>query len=172
MDKHRPKTVGADPDSNLHDLLSVLLGFFGFILLVTLDWHIQPPAVDYPFYKGPKIFPLLVLSMMTVSALPSLYCLLRSFRQRRWRLDGYGLPAKPVVVTVLLVLFFLFGIAWVGIELSAFAFMSLSFLVVGYRRLTVTALYPLLYTAFIVLLFKHILKVWFPAPLLLSLFGS
>jgi len=172
MNKHRPKFEGADPNSNLHDLLSVLLGFFGFILLVTLDWHIQPPAVDYPFYKGPKIFPLLVLCVMVLSALPSLYRLLRSFRQRRWRLDGYGPPAKPVAVTIFLVLFFLFGIAWVGIELSAFAFMSLSFLVVGYRRLTVTVLYPLLYTAFIVFVFKQILKVWFPDPLILSLFGS
>lgn len=163
---------GPNPDSRVHDLLSTILGLFAGILLLTLNLHIDEPAADYPFYKGPKIFPILVLAVMTVSALPSLYRLIRSFGRGSWRLDGYGWPIKPAMVTVMLALFFLFGIAWLGVEASVLAFMSLSFLVLGYRRVGVNVVYPFLYTIIIVVLFKYTLKIWFPEPLIYNLFGG
>ena len=162
---------GPNPDSHIHDLLSTVLGVFAAILLVTLKLHIDEPAADYPFYKGPKIFPILVLAVMVISSLPSLYRLIRTFGSGRWWLDGYGWPNKPAIVTLMLVLFFLFGITWIGVEASVLAFMSLSFLVLGYRRVGVNLLYPLLYTIIIVVLFKYALEIWFPEPLMFGLFG-
>ena len=108
---------------------------------------------------------------MVVSSLPSLYRLIRTFGSGSWWLDGYGWPKKPTLVTLMLVLFFLFGIIWLGVEVSVFAFTSLSFLVLGYRRVGVNVLYPLLYTIIIVVLFKYALKIWFPEPFIFGLFG-
>ena len=172
MADNEPKVPqGPDPGSRFHDLLSAALGVFAGILLVTLKLHIDEPAADYPFYKGPTIFPIIVLSVMFVSSLPSLYRIIRPLENSRWRLDGYGWPKKPLIVTFMLVAFFLFGITLIGVETSALAFMVLSFLVLGYRRLGVNLVYPILYTVILVILFKYALKIWFPEPLVFSLFG-
>jgi hypothetical protein len=171
-DNGQQATQGPNPDSRIHDLLSTLLGLFAGILLVTLKLHIEEPAADYPFYKGPKIFPILVLAVMVVSSLPSLVRLIRTYGRGSWWLDGFGWPTKPAVVTLMLVVFFLFGLNWIGVEASVFFFMLLSFLFLGYRRFGVNVLYPLLYTVIIVVVFKYVLKIWFPEPLLLELFGA
>jgi hypothetical protein len=162
---------GPNPGSHIHNLFSAILGGFAGTLLLTLNLHIDEPAADYPFYKGPKIFPILVLGVMAASSLPSLYRLIRTFRRGSWWLDGYGWPIKPAIVTFMLVFFFLFGITWIGVGASVLAFMSLSFLVLGYRRIWANVFYPLLYSILIVVLFKYVLKIWFPEPLIFGLFG-
>ena len=164
-------TQEPNPDSRIHDLLSTILGAFAGMLLVTLKLHIDEPATDYPFYKGPKIFPIIVLAVMVISALPSLYRLIKTFGRGSWWLDGYGGPIKPAVVTLMLALFFLIGINWTGVEVSVLAFMILSLLVLGYRRARIIFIYPLCYTMIIVVLFKCVLKIWFPEPLVFGLFG-
>lgn len=163
---------GPNPQSYFHDLLSIILGMFAGILLLTLRLHIDEPAVDYPFYKGPHIFPIIVLTVMAISSLPSLYHLIRTFGRGSWWLDGYGWPIKPAIVTFMLVLFFLFGITWIGLECSVLTFLLLSVLLLGYRRVGVTVLYPLLYTLIMVVIFKYVLKIWFPEPSILNLFGA
>jgi hypothetical protein len=162
---------GPNPNSQIHDLLSTILGVFAGMLLVTLNLQIGEPAANYPFYKGPKIFPILVLAVMVVSSLPSLYRLIRTFGRSNWWLDGYGWPVKPAIVTFLLVLFFIFGISWIGMEAAVLFFLILSLLVLGYRQIGIVFIYPLLYTIIIVVLFKYALKIWFPEPLILNLFG-
>ena len=162
---------GPNPDSLIHDLLSTILGAIAGILLVTLNLHIDEPAANYPFYKGPKIFPILVLAVMVVSSLPSLLRIIRTFKRGKWWLDGYGWPIKPAIITFMLVLLFLYGISWIGVEASVLAFMTISLLVLGYRRVKINVIYPLLYTIIIVALFKYALKIWFPEPLLVGLFG-
>jgi hypothetical protein len=163
---------GPNPDSCAHDLLSIILGMFAAFLLLTLRLQIAEPAVNYPFYKGPYIFPIIVLVVMVIASLPSLYHLIRTSGHANWRLDGYGWPIKPAIVTFMLVLFFLFGISWIGMEISVFSFMVLSLLILGYRRLRVIVLFPLLYTLLMVVIFKYLLKIWFPEPSILNLFGA
>lgn len=163
---------GPNPDSCIHDLLSIILGVFAAFLLLTLRWQIVEPAVNYPFYKGPYIFPIIVLAVMVIASLPSLYHLIRTVGRANWRLDGYGWPIKPAIVTCMLVLFFLFGISWIGLEISVFGFMFLSLLLLGYRRGLFIIFYPLLYTVIMVFIFRYLLKIWFPEPSILNFFGS
>ena len=163
---------GPDPNSRLHDLLTTAMGVFAAILLATLNLNISEPAADYPFYKGPKLFPILALSVMALSALPSLFRLIRPPDRASWRLDGYGLPYKPAIVTLMLVVFFQFGLDLIGLEASVFLFMILSFWFLGYRRLGVGLLYPLIYTAIIMVLFKYVLDIWFAEPLVMELVGG
>ena len=59
-----------DPKSRVHDLFTVILGGGAAVLLATLKLHIDTTAVPYPFYKGPILFPLIVLSIMVLSCLP------------------------------------------------------------------------------------------------------
>ena len=163
---------GPDPNSKVHDLLTSAIGVFAAVLLATLNLNIPEPAANYPFFKGPRIFPILVLSVMALSALPSLFKLIKSSGRGGWRLDGYGPPYRPAVVTLMLVVFFQFGLDWIGLEVSVFLFMALSFWFLGYRRLGVNLIYPLIYTAIVLVLFKYVLDIWFAQPLVLELVGG
>jgi hypothetical protein len=173
MDKHeQPVVPGPDPRSRAHDLLSGALGVFAGFLLVSLNWHIDQPAADYPFYKGPKIFPVIVLSLMFIFAIPSIFRLIRPLRDSEWQVDGYGWPKKPSAITLILVAFFLFGIPVIGLEASVFLFMVLAFPILGYRSIGVNVIYPVIYTTIIVFIFKYALKIWFAEPLVNNLFGN
>ena len=163
---------GPDPKSRVHDLLASGLGIFAMTLLCTFKWHVEKPAADYPFYKGPSIFPMVVLVIMAISSLPSIYRLIRPIEGSSWYLDGYGWPVRPAIVTLLMVLLFIIGIPIIGMEIVVAVFMALVFLILGYRKIGVNIVYPAIYTGIIVILFKYILKIWFPEPQILSLFGG
>jgi hypothetical protein len=158
--------------SRYHDLFSVILGAFAAMLLLTLRIQIDTTAVPYPFYKGPKIFPLIVLSLMVVSSIPSLLRLIRPAPNSGWWLDGRGWPHRPVSTLVLLVLFFLLGISGIGVEASVLFFLISAYYILGYRELKINLLLPVVYTMVIVIIFKYLLHIWFPEPLIFSLFGG
>jgi len=160
---------GPDPKSRVHDLFTVILGGGAAVLLVTLKLHIDTTAVPYPFYKGPILFPLIVLSIMVLSCLPSFFRLIKRTSDSDWTLDGEGLPYRPVVILVFLISFFIFGIALIGVEASSFLFLLISCYFLGYRKLKIFILVPLIYTFLIVVIFKYILDIWFPQPWLFEL---
>ncbi|MBW1691171.1 MAG: tripartite tricarboxylate transporter TctB family protein [Deltaproteobacteria bacterium] len=158
--------------SRHHDLFTAILGGSAAFLLVTLRIHIDTTAVPYPFYKGPVIFPLIVLSVMVLASLPSIFRLMKPEPNATWHLDSKGWPLRPAITIIFLILFFIFGISTIGVEASVFLFLLISNYVLGFRGAKVNLLLPIVYTAIIVLIFKYILDIWFPKPLLMSLVGG
>lgn len=169
---HQNDGKGLNPKSRIHDLFSAILGGCAAFLLATLKVQIDTTAVPYPFYKGPTIFPLIVLSIMVLSSLPAVYRLLRPGAISNWYLDGKGWPRRPAITLVLLISFFILGIIAIGVEASVFLFLIISYYLLGYRSVKVNLLLPLLYTTVLVLIFKYILTIWFPHPWIFSFFGE
>jgi hypothetical protein len=163
---------GLNQKSSIHDLFSAILGGGAAFLLATLKMQIDTTAVPYPFYKGPTIFPFIVLSIMVLSSIPAVCRLVRPEANSSWYVDGKGWPHRPVITLVLLISFFIFGIIAIGVESSVFLFLIISYYIVGFRSAKINLLLPLLYTAAVVLIFKYILHIWFPEPWIFSLFGE
>lgn len=159
--------------SSYHDLFMAILGGFAIFLLISIPISIEEPAADYPFYKGPAIFPIIILSVMCLSALPSFYRLLLKIKSReQWHLDGKGFPTLPVKIFLLLIVVFLSGFICIGLELACFLFFLVAMIFIGYRTWWKLILYPGLYTVFIVILFKYLLDIYFPEPLIYHLWGG
>ena len=159
-------------NSRLHDALISLLGLFAGYLILTFKTHVAEPAISYPFYKGPAIFPISVLWIMFLSALPSFYRLFRPSEGFSWYVDGKGVPYKPCVFIFLLIVFYLYGIFWIGLEISILAFISIAVFLLGFRNWKINILFPVIYTLVLVLVFKKALEIWFPEPMLWSLIGG
>ena len=157
-------------ESRTHDLLSTVLGGFAALSLITLPWNVDTEGPD-PFYKGPLIFPLLVLAMMLLASLPACLRMIRPPRGASWALDGEGFPLKTVIVLALLCLS-LVGIQVIGLEVSALAFLVAGLYLAGHRGPKRLILVPLIVTGLVVLVFKHFLGVWFPSPLVLDWLGG
>gem|GEM_PF-659909 len=171
--------------SRVHDLLSASLGAFAAFCLITSPWNVDTEGPD-PFYKGPLIFPIMVLSMMVLAALPACRRLFSPADGSSWRLDGGGYPRKTLMVLGLLIgmlaglnliglevcaLAFLsvslyIGLNLIGLEVCALAFLSVSLYILGHRGPFKLIVLPLVMTGLIVLIFKHFLGVFFPTPLI------
>jgi hypothetical protein len=154
--------------STIHDLLGAALGLFALIMLVISPWQVDSKGPD-PFYKGPLVFPILVLSMMVLASIPFWKRLLAPLRATDWHLDGYGIPWKTLRVLLLLVLY-LAGLVLVGLEISTVAFLFVALWVVGERSAAKMVFIPLGVSAILYFFFKYLLDVWFPAPLLFEWF--
>jgi len=152
----------------VHDLFAALLGAAAAAVLISTPWQVDTSGPD-PFYKGPLIFPLLVLVLMIVASLPAVWRLLNPPPGAGWHLDGAGVPVKTAVVLGLLVTY-LFGLRLVGLEFSSWAFLFVSLVFLGHRSPLQLILIPLIVTGLVVVIFKHVLGVFFPTPLLLDWF--
>jgi len=156
---------GKGAESRVHDLLGSVLGLFALGLLVTIRWHVDTSGPD-PFYKGPLIFPMLVLALMVGASGPSIRRLFRRSGES-WTLDGEGLPLRSLRVLVLLVLF-LGGLVYLGLEISSWAFLFAALRTVDQRSPWKLIGIPTLVTLCLYLVFKVFLDVWFPEPVLLE----
>jgi len=150
--------------SRVHDLFSAILGTFAALCLITSPWNVDTEGPD-PFYKGPLIFPIMVLSMMIIASLPAVKRLFSPAAGSSWRLDGGGFPQKTLIVLGLLIAM-LAGLNLIGLEVCAFAFLSISLYCLGHRGPFKLLVMPLVVTGLIVVIFKHFLGVFFPTPLL------
>lgn len=157
-----------EPSSRIHDLFATFLGGAAALVLLSYRWQVDTTGPD-PFYKGPLIFPLLVLSLMILASLPAAWRLVRPPDGASWRLDGDGAPIKTAVVLGFLVTY-LFGLVLLGLELSIWSFLIISLYYLGHRTPLKLILIPLIVTGLMVLIFKHFLGVFFPTPLLLDWF--
>jgi hypothetical protein len=170
MDGNKQKQLKSK--SKIHDALISIFGIFAGYLIVTFKIHVAEPAVNYPFYKGPTIFPLTVLWVMFLSTVPSIYGLIRPAKESSWYIDGKGLPYRPCIFVILLVVFYLYGIFWIGLEISVLAFIGIAVFVLGFRNWKINILLPMVYALILVLIFKKGLGIWFPEPILWSLTGG
>jgi hypothetical protein len=149
--------------SRVHDLFGAFLGGFAALCLITSPWNVDTEGPD-PFYKGPLIFPIMVLSMMILASLPAFKRLIAPPYGASWRLDGEGYPKKTLIVLGLLVAM-LFGLNLIGLEASSLAFLGVSLYILGHRGALKLIVLPLVMTGLIVLIFKYFLDVFFPEPL-------
>ena len=156
------------PVSRVHDLFAAFLGAGAAAVLISTPWQVDTSGPD-PFYKGPLIFPLLVLTLMILASLPAVWRLLNPAAGASWYLDGAGLPVKTGVVLAFLVAY-LFGLRLFGLEFSSWAFLFVSLHFLGHRSPLKLILIPLIVTGLVVLIFKHVLGVFFPTPLVLDWF--
>jgi hypothetical protein len=139
------------------------LGGFAAAVLITSPVNVDTEGPD-PFYKGPLIFPVMVLTMMVIASLPAVKRLLWPPSASRWYLDGEGWPKKTAVVLVLLILM-LAGLPLVGLECCTWLFLTASLYYLGHCGIVRLAILPVVMTVLIVLVFKHFLGVFFPTPL-------
>ncbi|UCD79329.1 MAG: tripartite tricarboxylate transporter TctB family protein [Desulfobacterales bacterium] len=152
--------------SRFNDLFSAFLGAFAAFALITSPWNVDTEGPD-PFYKGPLIFPVLVLSMMILASLPAWVRLLTPAADSAWQLDGKGFPKKTLVVLGLLIAM-LVGVGMIGLEISAWLFLCITLYYLGHRGALKLVVLPLVITGLIVLVFKHFLGVFFPTPLVVE----
>lgn len=165
--------VKINRDSAFHDLFMATLGAFALLMLILTPYLIGEPAANYPFYKGPNIFPMIVLSVMAFSSLPAYFRLIRpKEKDKRWFLDGKGFPILPFKIFVSLIIIFLFGFIFIGIEMACFLFFITAMYLIGYRQWRKLLLYSAIYTLFIFILFKYMLDIYFPEPLIFSVWGG
>jgi hypothetical protein len=87
----------------------------------------------------------------------------------RWYLDGLGRPVRAAKVLACLVLF-LGGLMVFGLEISTLVFLAVALKLVGQDSRAKMVLVPLLVTVILTVIFKQLLGVWFPEPLLISFF--
>jgi hypothetical protein len=160
----------SEPDSRIHDVFGVFLGAVAAIILLSTPWQVDTTGPD-PFYKGPLIYPLLVLSLMIMAALPSAWRLVKAQQEASWFLDGGGFPLKPLAIFIFLI-GFLIGLALLGLRASSLLFLGSSLYYLGQRRLIVIVLVPVIVTALVYLIFKFFLDIYFPTPLLLEWLGD
>lgn len=150
------------------DLFLVILGAIGALLLILTPYQVPSPRL-YPFYKGPRIFPILSLSLMILASLPATVRLIRGRSGTSWRVDGYGMPVKAALFLAVSVLF-MFAISWIGLEISCFLYLAGCLYWLGHRSPTRFLGISIIYTAVLVIIFKYILGLYLPEPLVLKLF--
>lgn len=160
----------ANPKSRVHDFFTAFLGLSAAGVLVSSPWQVDTSG-PYPFYKGALIFPLLALGLMVLASVPSIIRLFRSSGEASWYLDGGGIPVKPIGVLTLVVAF-LAGIPFVGLELSSFLFLAATLFCLGHRSAKIYLGMSLLLTVLLYLVFKYFLDVYFPTPWLFQLLGG
>lgn len=156
----------SERDSRIHDLFGAFLGAVAAVILISTPWQVDTTGPD-PFYKGPLIYPLLVLSLMILAALPSVWRLARPQENASWVHDGGGFPVKPLVVFIFLI-GFLVGLAIIGLRASSLLFLGSSLYYLEQRRLIVIVLVPVIVTGLVYLIFKFFLDIYFPTPLLVE----
>ncbi|MBP1738467.1 MAG: Tripartite tricarboxylate transporter TctB family [Deltaproteobacteria bacterium] len=157
-----------DEKSKSSDLFLVILGAVGALLLILTPYQVPSPRL-YPFYKGPRIFPILSLSLVILASLPATVRLIRGRSGTSWRVDGYGMPVKAALFLAVSVLL-MFAISWIGLEISCFFYLAGCLYWLGHRSPARFLGISIIYTAVLVIIFKYVLGLYLPEPLLLKLF--
>ncbi|MDY0095281.1 MAG: tripartite tricarboxylate transporter TctB family protein [Candidatus Vecturithrix sp.] len=152
--------------SRWHDLAAVCLGGLAAVVLISAPWQVDTSGPD-PFYKGPLIFPLLALALMILASLPAAWRLITPQEGASWQLDDAGMPLKTIVVLGFLILFPV-GLVLIGLEATSWGFLFSLLYYLGYRGSRTLILVPLIVTGVLVLIFKYVLDVFFPTPLLME----
>jgi len=155
-------------DNRAHqDALGAFLGLFCAVMLAVSPWQIDLD-VPYPFYKGPLLMPLLVLSMGVLASLPSWN---RLIRNRKKDVLHLSVPRKPLCMLAVAALYPL-GIKTVGLEAATIIVLGTELFLAGLRDIKIAALVTAGVTVLFWIVFRRLLDVYFPEPLLFSLMGA
>jgi hypothetical protein len=157
--------TAAKNDPPGHDLVALLIGGAALVLLVLAPWLVDRSGSD-PFYKGPLIFPMMVLALTAAAAMPALFRLGRSLALSPYRFDGGGFPVRGAALFALMC-FYPAAISAAGLEIATFLAAFAGLVVVG-RPLLQSALIAAALSATLFTAFKAVLDLWFPQPWLLE----
>jgi hypothetical protein len=161
--------VAADRGPPGHDLLAAVTGCVALALFVFSPWLVDRSGPD-PFYKGPLIFPMMVLAMIVASAIPSAWRLAVRRPPRPFHVDGGGFPVRGAAQFILMC-FYPPAIAAVGLEMATFAVVFLG-LLLNRRGMLQSLLVAASLASLSWLAFRAFLDIWFPQPWLLSMTGA
>ncbi len=155
-------------DNRAHqDALGAFLGLFCAVMLAVSPWQIDLD-VPYPFYKGPLLMPLLVLSMGVLASLPSWRRLLLNGKKGSLHVS---VPRKALGMLAVAALYPL-GIKTVGLEAATIIVLGTELFLAGLRDIKIAALVTAGVTVLFWIVFRRLLDVYFPEPLLFSLMGA
>ncbi len=153
--------------SKYQDLLQAIFGLFFLILLCISPYQIDLD-VPYPFYKGPLLVPMLVLSMGVLASIPACVRLIKNNENAHWFLDGEGFPKIPFALFILAILF-VTSIFYFGLEASTLVFLSIMLKFLGLKNIYLLVALPICFALFFWFLFKFTLDLYFPTPEILYL---
>ena len=155
--------------SRSHDLFGALLGLGALAMLLVSPWQVDTTGPD-PFYKGPLLFPLMILGMTLAASLPSMWRLIKPGVDASWHLDGGGFPRRPAVILCFLIVFLVL-LPLLGMEAATWLFLTGSLKYLKQDSRVKLWLIPALVTLILYLVFKVFLDIWFPEPLALEWFN-
>lgn len=159
-------SVDAQTQSPGENLALALIGLVALILLVASPWLVDRSGPD-PYYKGPLIYPQLVLAMIFVA---SLRPAIQAMRQPGG-IHGLQLMPRRSLGVFVLMCAFPFMIAAVGLAPACFLAMAFGLITAGqsWQRSLIIAIAG---AAVLWLLFRGLLDIWFPQPWLLDMIGD
>lgn len=152
-----------------HDTLAAAIGCAALFLLALSPWLVDRSGPE-PFYKGPLIFPMMVLATIIAGAMPSIWRMVLQPAVRPLHVDGHGFPARGSLLFAM-ISFYPSAIAAVGLEAATSTAILLGLLINRLRLLPSLAI-TATFTALAWLAFKAFLDIWFPQPWLFSMFGT
>jgi len=87
-----------------HETLAAGVGLSAAVLFILSPWLVDRSGPD-PFYKGPLIFPMIVLAITALSAVPAVFRVLRLRAVRPFHIDGHGFPGRAAFLFILMCLY-------------------------------------------------------------------
>ncbi|MBP3731130.1 MAG: tripartite tricarboxylate transporter TctB family protein [Mailhella sp.] len=148
------------------DMLGTALGVFCAVMLLLSPWQIDLD-VPYPFYKGPLLMPLIALSMGTLASLPSMIRFFGSLRTG-WKEESFAFPKKAFLLFIVAMLYPA-AILFAGLEIATLVILSVELFINGVRNRLLLAGIPVAVTLIFWLVFRWLLDVFFPEPILYHL---
>lgn len=153
-------------DASGEDLTLAILGIIAAGLLVLSPWLVDQSGPD-PYYKGPLIYPQIVLAVVALAAVPAV---LRFLRRKKSQIAWLGMPRQSLTVFVLTCLYPV-AIAITGLLVATLLAVGLGLRVTG-MSWRMAALVGAATATLLWLLFIQLLDIWFPEPWLLQFFES
>ena len=149
-----------------NDLLGTALGVFCALMLAVAPWQIDLD-VPYPFYKGPLLMPLIALTLGVLASIPSCVRCTRRFltdvRQERF------LPPLKTTLLFFCALLYPCAIFLAGLEVATLVILGLLLFINGIRAWYILVFVPAAVTLIFWLVFRCLLDVFFPEPLIIHL---
>ncbi|WP_295813305.1 tripartite tricarboxylate transporter TctB family protein [uncultured Nitratireductor sp.] len=149
-----------------HETLAAGVGLSAAVLFILSPWLVDRSGPD-PFYKGPLIFPMIVLAITALSAVPAVFRVLRLRAVRPFHIDGHGFPGRAAFLFILMCLYPP-AIAAIGLVAATFMAVLIGLLIV-YRRSWQSLAVATVMALLVHLAFKTFLDIWFPAPWLFEM---
>lgn len=135
-----------------------VIGLVALVLLVLSPMLVDRSGPD-PYYKGPLIYPQIVLSLIVLAALAPAW---RSLRAPRGFRNWQGMPRRSLGVFAIMCLYPI-GISAIGLAAASFIAIFAGLVTAG-RRKREALIIAMIFAAVLWGLFRGVLDIWFPSP--------
>lgn len=152
-----------------HDRAAFCFGMISAAVMLLTPWLIQVKG-SAPWWRGPLLFPLSCLFIIILVSLPSVVRLIRARAfSARAIASALSFRRKSFFLLVMFLLF-LPGMYLVGIELSVFLLLFVSLLGLDQKKYALPVSIAVTFLTWFV--FVYLPEVYFPEPIIFSLFGG